>query len=75
MTNKKRKRCAFPDCKKKSVIIVGDCKNCELNYCLEHRLPEYHQCEKMEEKRKAELKKIEKKLMSEKCVDDKIIRF
>jgi len=75
MTVKKRKRCALSECKKKVAIIIGECKNCELNYCIEHRLPEDHCCEKIEEKKQAALKIFKKKIMSEKCVDDKIIRF
>lgn len=40
--------CRYPNCVKK-VSIIGTCKGCERSFCLKHRLPEDHVCEKQHE--------------------------
>ena len=39
----KKKICNFEECKSKQSLI-GNCKWCNKNYCLKHRLPESHLC-------------------------------
>ena len=47
-------------CKKKAVLIAGDCNYCGNGYCMKHRLPEVHNCENKQDcvNRKRKLKII-----------------
>lgn len=60
-------RCKF--CKKKSYINIT-CK-CGNSYCIKHRLPEIHECSKMEEFKKLAYEKNNKNLIYVKT--DKLI--
>ena len=46
------KRCDFPECKKKILSLVIDCSTCKKFYCSSHRLPENHECCRLEEIKK-----------------------
>jgi predicted nucleic acid binding AN1-type Zn finger protein len=41
--------CAKDGCCRRTAIIVGSCKACSKDYCLNHRLYEDHACPKLEE--------------------------
>jgi len=43
MTNKKKKRCNHPNCKKKLKLTDMPCR-CQKCFCAKHRLPEQHDC-------------------------------
>ena len=73
--SKKRKKCLVENCCDKVAIIVGDCKYCDGNYCLKHRLPEDHLCTNLLDKKNNDRQKVETKLLAEKCVPQKLARF
>ena len=58
-------------CKTKSSII-GYCKYCELNFCINHRLPEIHHCCKLDNLIKKSKERLEFKLTSESMKHTKI---
>lgn len=64
--------CNFTECKRKCALIIGNCKFCEKHYCLVHRLPEDHKCEKLDECKKKSFEKNKNKLMNEKIEEIKI---
>ena len=64
-------RCDSQDCKKK-VCLIGTCKSCEKKFCSKHRLPETHNCCKIEKLKENRKEQIKEKLLSEKCVASKI---
>jgi predicted nucleic acid binding AN1-type Zn finger protein len=37
-------KCTYLDCKKRAILVVGDCRYCKGSYCGMHRLPESHTC-------------------------------
>jgi predicted nucleic acid binding AN1-type Zn finger protein len=59
-------------CGKKNAYIIGNCKFCNNCFCLNHRLPESHNCEKLQECCEIAREKNKIKLMNEKCVASKI---
>ena len=59
-------------CGKKFASIIGDCKFCDCKFCLIHRLPESHNCTKLDECCKIAKENNEIKLMEEKCIASKI---
>jgi len=66
------RRCAAAECKKKAVMLVGDCRFCRKSFCAKHRLPEDHVCGEMEECKKQQFEKNKEKLLKEKCVAEKV---
>lgn len=42
--HKKKKLCAFEDCKEVAKKVIGDCEFCEGVFCSKHRLLESHNC-------------------------------
>jgi predicted nucleic acid binding AN1-type Zn finger protein len=61
-------KCAFPDCKHKiktAEIVLGTCR-CEKVFCLQHRLPESHDCQVVFQLNK------DKFIKENKCVSIKI---
>jgi len=65
-------KCAFKDCNSKPVLIIGDCKFCNLKFCGTHRLPESHTCVNIGTCREQHFNKNKAKLESEKCVASKV---
>eukprot|EP01087_Luapelamoeba_hula_P012539 TRINITY_DN34_c0_g1_i3.p1 TRINITY_DN34_c0_g1~~TRINITY_DN34_c0_g1_i3.p1 ORF type:complete len:221 (-),score=41.86 TRINITY_DN34_c0_g1_i3:107-769(-) len=65
-------KCAFGECSKRTVSIIGDCRFCKSSFCGQHRLPETHVCPEMKSCRQASFEKNKEKLMSEKCVGNKM---
>ncbi len=45
---KTKPRCAV--CNKKVPILAMSCNRCKLIFCIEHRFPEEHDCQNIEEK-------------------------
>jgi small subunit ribosomal protein S27Ae len=35
----KKTKCCFGECSKRAVLITGDCRHCQLQFCGNHRLP------------------------------------
>jgi len=71
-STKRTNRCAKDGCSDKVVKIIGECRYCTKKYCGKHRLPESHACENMESCRQAAADKLSGKLLSEKCVAQKV---
>jgi hypothetical protein len=67
-----RTRCHTPGCEDRPAKIVGDCRYCQGRFCSRHRLPEAHQCDQLEHCRQQSLAKNTDKLLSGKCVADKM---
>jgi len=65
-------KCPIPDCRGRTVLVVGDCRFCKASFCGKHRLPEDHCCKEMETCKQASFDKNKDKLMSEKCVARKV---
>lgn len=60
------KKCDFQVCKSKAVKLVGHCIYCNSEYCLNHRLPEYHSCIGQTECVEAARARLTEELMSAK---------
>ena len=45
----KKKKCFNDGCNKKTSKIIGDCNYCNNKFCDKHRLPESHNCTKLDE--------------------------
>ncbi|KAG1141395.1 hypothetical protein G6F37_012143 [Rhizopus arrhizus] len=69
---KKKTRCAFQSCSEKSVKIIGNCRYCQSNFCVRHRLPEDHLCENLTNCKQAAYERNSMKLLSERCVANKV---
>ncbi|KAG0760559.1 hypothetical protein G6F16_008376 [Rhizopus arrhizus] len=69
---KKKTRCAFQSCSEKPVKIIGNCRYCQSNFCVRHRLPEDHLCENLTNCKQAAYEKNSMKLLSERCVASKV---
>jgi len=54
--------CSFEECKKKNAFIVGHCSYCSSDYCLAHRLPEQHKCNKIDLVRNIAISNLKEKL-------------
>lgn len=65
-----KSKCAM--CLSKSAAIIGDCKFCQSKYCLNHRLPEAHDCVNVSSCKKEAFKTNEKNLLNNKCVSLKL---
>ncbi|XP_067144371.1 AN1-type zinc finger protein 2A isoform X1 [Centruroides vittatus] len=58
-------KCALKGCKQKEMVKIF-CNRCKANYCLKHRLPQDHHCEKfVPEHRPVSISNVEKKLQEE----------
>jgi len=69
---KSDKLCKFGDCKKKPVLIIGDCKFCAGKFCAQHRLPETHNCTNIKDCKQQSFDRNKEKLLKEKCVAAKV---
>ena len=60
-------RCNYTheSCNKKQALIIGFCKFCKKNFCTEHRLPESHHCEFLNDCKSCSFVKNKEKLLSE----------
>ena len=67
-----KNRCHHSECKKKLKLTDTECK-CGFKYCLNHRMPETHNCP-FNHKKEAE-KILSDKLMTQKTVSDKIVKI
>jgi predicted nucleic acid binding AN1-type Zn finger protein len=65
-------RCGVEECKKRPVLVVGDCKYCSGHFCADHRLPEDHACTGMDKCKTRSFQANESKLMHEKCVGSRV---
>jgi len=68
----KKTKCCFGECSKRAVLITGDCRFCQSQFCGSHRLPEDHACQSMDSCRQAAFDRNKNKLMNEKCVSQKV---
>jgi predicted nucleic acid binding AN1-type Zn finger protein len=46
-------KCSFEECRLPAQRIVGDCSFCEGSFCKNHRLLEDHDCQNLEDCKKA----------------------
>lgn len=67
-----KNKCKLENCNNRVVKIVGDCRYCEGNFCSNHRLPESHYCPNLSTCKQLTFDKFSNKLMSEKCVANKL---
>jgi hypothetical protein len=65
-------RCIQDGCLLRAARIIGDCRYCEGVFCARHRLPESHSCGNISRCRQQSFEKNSEKLLSEKCVADKV---
>jgi len=65
-------KCSVIDCKKRTILVVGDCKYCAKSFCSMHRLPEDHKCEKMDDCKAKHFQKNETSLLQGKLVMSKV---
>ena len=68
----KKSRCFVDGCNKKIAKIIGDCKFCNNKFCELHRLPEIHVCSKMNDVKSKSKNILENRLLSEKCISNKL---
>jgi len=71
-TPKMTKRCAFDNCKNKILSIGINCHKCKLYYYGNHRLPEDHKCDYLQEIKDDAHNNLSATLISQKCVSAKI---
>lgn len=69
LVSKTHKKCMY--CLKKSSLKMN-CKFCDSSLCVRCIQPEVHRCEKLNEMKTDLSKKLEHKLLMEKCVRSKI---
>ncbi|KAF7440403.1 hypothetical protein PC9H_000748 [Pleurotus ostreatus] len=70
-----KKRCqlqAETPCNSAVLRIVGECPMCRHQFCGEHRLPEHHNCNQLEDCRKQAYERNKLKLESERTVASKM---
>lgn len=65
-------KCDFKDCQNRAAKIIGDCKACKQKWCLNHRLPEDHNCAQLDAIRQKSFEQNMNKLMTEKTHNKKI---
>ena len=65
-------KCKVKECGKRAAEIVGTCKFCRGEYCLNHRIVETHSCSGMETCRQQALSKNTNVLLKNKCTSTKI---
>lgn len=68
----KRTKCHFENCKKKTISITGMCKFCSYEYCINHNMPELHNCNQFSTHLASIREKHREMLLSSKCVANKI---
>ncbi|KAJ2931390.1 hypothetical protein H1R20_g5648, partial [Candolleomyces eurysporus] len=72
-----KKRCQFQigtdsQCSSAALRIVGECPLCRAQLCGSHRLPEHHECSKLEDCRQQAFERNKSKLESERTIAPKI---
>ncbi|KAF9246208.1 hypothetical protein BU15DRAFT_40135 [Melanogaster broomeanus] len=70
-----KKRCqlqAETPCNSAVLRIVGRCPHCRVEFCGEHRLPEHHNCNKLEDCRQQAFERNKAKLENERTVASKM---
>ncbi|KIM55877.1 hypothetical protein SCLCIDRAFT_133709 [Scleroderma citrinum Foug A] len=70
-----KKRCqlqAEAPCNSAVLRIVGQCPHCRAEFCGAHRLPEHHNCNKLEDCRQQAFERNKAKLESERTVASKM---
>ncbi|KAF7779083.1 hypothetical protein Agabi119p4_3428 [Agaricus bisporus var. burnettii] len=72
-----KKRCQFQintasQCSSAALRIVGECPHCRAQFCSSHRLPEHHNCSKLEDCRQQAFDRNKNKLESERTVASKM---
>ncbi|KAL0573276.1 hypothetical protein V5O48_008683 [Marasmius crinis-equi] len=72
-----KKRCQFQidtseQCNSAALRIVGQCPHCRAQFCGDHRLPEHHSCNKLEDCRQQAFDRNKAKLESERTVANKL---
>lgn len=65
------KSCGMLNCSKKLKITDFKCR-CNLTFCSNHRLPEYHNCSYNFKLNKSQIKDMEESM---KCVNSKLIKI
>lgn len=69
---KKKNICHFETCKKKIIMVTGLCKICSYEYCINHNMPELHNCNKFSQHLASIREKHQKYLLENKCVANKV---
>lgn len=73
---KKRKppkvKCGIRECNGRVVTLVGDCKWCSSSHCIKHRLPEDHDCPKLQVCKNSAAEANRRKLQEYKAVAPKV---
>jgi len=71
-----KKRCQFKDgesqCRSAVLRVVGECPHCKIQHCGNHRLPEHHACNNLEDCRQQAFERNKAKLESEMTVASKL---
>ncbi|EJD05835.1 uncharacterized protein FOMMEDRAFT_18085 [Fomitiporia mediterranea MF3/22] len=72
-----KKRCQLKSddelvCKAAALRFAGECAHCNQNFCGDHRLPEHHDCNKLEDCRQAAFQRNKDKLEAERTVASKM---
>jgi len=70
--NKLNMKCHVKECSKRIAEIVGECKFCQLKFCLGHRLVELHQCTFIKSCIDQATRKNENMLLKNKCTSSKV---
>lgn len=65
-------RCKY--CKRKKAILL-ECKYCNIGYCSSCIEISRHECQKSEECRKRKRDELEERLLSEKSIQNKVIKI
>ena len=60
------------DCTKKQSMSIGLCKWCQKTFCINHRLPESHNCIGLQNCKKQAFEINKKKIGNEKCYSGKV---
>ncbi len=68
-------RCKYIDCKNKVSKLIGYCKGCDEYHCHQHRLPETHGCKHLIEFQLQAKQNLEKRLLSEYLVDNRVSKI
>lgn len=67
--------CKYLECKNKISKLIGHCKNCEKNFCSQHRYPESHHCVKLLEFKLSSKQDLIKKLQDNAVQVNKIMKI
>ncbi|KAH8117352.1 hypothetical protein DFH11DRAFT_1504901 [Phellopilus nigrolimitatus] len=71
-----KKRCqldAVPLCNSAAMRFAGECPHCKACFCGNHRLPEHHNCNKLEDCREAAFNRNKERLEGERTVPSKMM--